>query len=177
MDKKLKHTIDYLNQKVDKKTGFSTPEDYFDKVQEDISTSLFINNLPKEKPFSTPNDYFSTIEMNIFSKLELEKNKKVKIISFRKRILQYIPATAAATILLFIGINYFNTQKITFEDITINDIESWYENGYGNTNVDELATALNTSDFEDDILSTISDESLEDYLYTIDNNILINENE
>ena len=71
---------------------------------------------------------------------------------------------AAASVLLFIGINYFSTQKTTFDDITITDIESWFENGYGETYTEELATAINTSDIEDDLFASISDESLENYL-------------
>ncbi|WP_428740589.1 hypothetical protein [Tenacibaculum sp.] len=175
MKKDLKHTIDYLNQKVDKKTGFSAPEGYFDNVQESIYSSLFVDSLPKEKPFSTPDDYFTSVEKNILSKIEQKENTKVKVIPLRNRLFQYIPAAAAASVLLFIGINYFSSQKISFDDITIADVESWYDNGYGNTNTDELATVINPADIEEDILSTISDENLEDYLNTIDNNTLLNE--
>ena len=175
MDKKQKHTIDFINQKTGKKTGFKTPDNYFNEIEETIYSSLFIENLPKEKGFKTPDNYFDKIETSVLSKLSLEKSTNTKVISLRKRVLQYIPAAAAASVLLFIGINYFNTQKITFDDITVADVESWYENGYGNTNTDELATVINPSDIEEDILSSISDENLEDYLYTIDNNTLLNE--
>ncbi|MDO6676085.1 hypothetical protein Q4517_11070 [Tenacibaculum sp. 1_MG-2023] len=175
MDKKLKHTIDYINQQVGKDNGFSTPQNYFEKVEETINTSVFIDSLPKNKPFNTPHGYFDTIEARIQSKLAIEQTKESKVISLRKRILQYVPVAAAASVLLFIGINYFNSQKITFEDITITDIESWYENGYGDIDNSELATALNTSELEEDIFASISDETLEDYLSSVDTPTLINE--
>ena len=164
MNKKLKHIIDFLNQKVGKNTGFSTPDNYFQEVEENLSSISFITSLPKEKTFTTPDNYFVSVNDSILEKLAPKKNKDVKIISLKERFLQYIPMAAAASVLLFIGINYFSTQKTTFDDITITDIESWFENGYGETYTEELATAINTSDIEDDLFASISDESLENYL-------------
>jgi len=164
MNKELKHSIDFLNQKVGKNTGFSTPENYFQEVEENLSSISFITNFPKERTFTTPDNYFVSVNDSILEKLAPKKNKDVKIISLKERFLQYIPMAAAASVLLFIGINYFSTQKTTFDDITITDIESWFENGYGETYTEELATAINTSDIEDDLFASISDESLENYL-------------
>ncbi|RKF03154.1 hypothetical protein C8N26_2144 [Tenacibaculum lutimaris] len=164
MNKELKHSIDFLNQKVGKNTGFSTPENYFQKVEENLSFINFVNSLPKEKAYITPTNYFESIDNSIFKRLASEKNKDIKIISLKERFFQYIPMAAAASVLLFIGINYLSTQKTTFDDITITDIESWFENGYGETYTEELATAINTSDIEDDLFASISDESLENYL-------------
>ena len=164
MNKKLKHTIDFLNQKTGKNTGFSAPENYFQEVEKNLSSVNFVNSLPKEKAYTTPTNYFQSLDNSIFERLTSEKNKEVKIISLKERFLQYIPIAAAASILLFIGINYFNTQKTTFDDITITDIESWYENGYGETYTEELAAAINTSDIEEDLFASISDESLENYI-------------
>ncbi|CAM1364659.1 conserved hypothetical protein [Tenacibaculum sediminilitoris] len=176
MDKKLKHTIDYINQQVGKNSGFSTPQNYFEEIEETINTSIFIENFPKKKIFNTPDGYFDTIEGQIQSKLAIEQEvTKTKVISLRKRVLQYIPTVAVASVLVFIGINYFSSQKITFEDITITDIESWYENGYGKIDNTEFAATLNTLELEEDILASISDETLEDYLSSVDTPTLINE--
>ncbi len=174
MSKELKHTLDFLNQKVGKKAGFSTPKNYFNEVEENLATSIFTNSLPKESAFTTPTNYFDTLDDALLSKLN---TKEVKVITLRKRVLQYIPIAAAASVLLFIGINYFNSQKITFEDITIADIESWYEEGYAEPDTEALTMALNTSDLEEDLFSSISSESLEDYLITIDAPLLLNETE
>ncbi|WP_440066168.1 hypothetical protein [Tenacibaculum discolor] len=175
MNEKLKHTINFINQQVGKDCGFSTPQNYFEEVEETINTSVFIDSLPKKKAFSAPDGYLDAIEAKIQSKLETEQTTETKVISLRKRILQYIPVAAAASVLLFIGINYFNTQKITIEDITITDIESWYENGYGDIDNSELAVTINTSELEEDIFASISDETLEDYLDSVDIPTLINE--
>ncbi|GFD76783.1 hypothetical protein MHM83_15640 [Tenacibaculum sp. Mcav3-52] len=175
MNKKNKHTINFSSLKAGKNCGFSIPQNYFEEIEEKINTSIFIDSLPKKKTFNTPDDYFDTIETQILSKLVTEQTTETKVISLRKRILQYIPLAAAASVLLFIGFNYFNTQKITFEDITITDIESWYENGYGDIDNNELAATLNTSELDEDILASISDETLEDYLNSVDTTTLINE--
>jgi predicted DNA-binding protein len=176
MDKELKNKIDFINQKTGKKTGFSIPENYFEEMEDNFFSSIATESLPKDDAFKTPSNYFETVENDILSKLNIETDKEVKVISLYKRVLNFIPIAAAASVLLFIGLNYFNTSKTyTFDDITEADIASWYENGYGNTNNDELAMVLDSSDFEEDILPSIEDDNLEDYLNTVDDSILLNE--
>jgi len=170
MDKELKNSIDFINQKVGKNTGFSTPSNYFKQLEESIEISLYTNDLPKNNAFKVPTDYFDTLENDILSKAKEE----TKVTSIRKKIIQFIPYTAAASVLLFVGINYFNTNKTTFEDITIADIESWYENGYGDTETEDLSIAFNDVNIEEDVLS-IDENQLEDYLNTIDSDDIINE--
>ena len=180
MNKELKNSIDFTNQQVGKKTGFDIPENYFNGIEEKVSTTISSINLPNKNAFKTPPSYFNSIEDDIFNKLNLNynnKQKEVKVISIRKRILQLVPITAAASILFFIGINYLNTStKVTFDDITLADVESWYENGYGDTNNEDLAIAFNSAITEDNYsFLSISVENLEDYLNDIDNSDFINE--
>lgn len=134
-------------------------------------------SLPKGiNTFSTPDNYFTTVEDDIFEKLNIKKTKEVKVISLRKKILQFVPLIAAASVLLFISLNYFNTSTTyDFEDITEADITFWYENGYGSTDSNELAAVIDNSEFDDAFFATIDDENIEGYLNTIDNSILINE--
>jgi len=177
MGKELKNSVDFINQQVGKKTGFDIPENYFKGIEKKVSTNLFYESLPKENTFKTPSNYFDSVEDDIFNKLKLNDKKEVKVISIRKRIIRFVPIAAAASILLFIGFNYFNTTSspITFDDITIADVESWYENGYGDTDSDELAIAFNETNLEDDSFSSITDENLEEYLNDIDSSDFINE--
>lgn len=176
MDKELKNKIEYINQKAGKKTMFSIPENYFEGIEDTILSSIVTKKLPKGNLYKTPSNYFNTVENDILTKLSIETPKEVKVISLYKRVLQFIPVIAAASVLLFIGLNYFNTSSTySFDDITQADIASWYENGYGSTNNVELATILDFSDFDEDILASINDENLEDYLNTIDNSTLLNE--
>lgn len=175
MDKDLKHSIDFINNKAGKKTGFSLPENYFEEMEKAFFSSETTVVISKENTFKTPANYFDTVEENILTKLKAAP-KEVKVISLYKRVLDFIPVAAAASVLLFIGLHYITTSnKESFNTITQADIASWYENGYGDTDTNELAIALESSDFEDNILPSMDAEHLEDYLNTIDNSTLINE--
>ncbi|PKH51331.1 hypothetical protein CXF68_11840 [Tenacibaculum sp. Bg11-29] len=177
MNKTTKNSTDYINKKMGKKTGFSTPDSYFNKVDDRILSMIKPTSLSKGiNIFSTPDNYFTTVEDDIFEKLNIKKTKNIKVISLRKRILQFVPLIAAASVLLFISLNYLNTSTTyDFEDITEADITFWYENGYGSADSNELATVIDNSDFDEAFLTTINDESIESYLNTMDNSILINE--
>ena len=106
MNKTTKNSIDYINKKTGKKTGFSTPDNYFNKVDESIISIIKPTYLPKRSnTFSTPDNYFTTVENDIFEKLNIEKTKEVKVISLRKKLLQLVPFIAAASVLLAFAIS------------------------------------------------------------------------
>lgn len=180
MDKELKHTIDFINQKTGKKTGFSVPKNYFKEIDNVLLSSITVENIPKEQGFKTPTNYFDTVENDILKQITIKTSKEIKkgkIVSLYKKIVRFIPLTAAASVLLFVSLYYLNTSKTDiFDDITTTDINLWYEDGYGVTNNEELAIILDASDFDDtDLLSSINTKSLEDYLNTIDNTMILNE--
>ena len=82
MDKELKNKIDFINQQTGKKTGFSTPENYFEEMEDNF---FYFNNnflnLPRKDVFKTPSNYFSTVENDILTKLNIKTKKEVKVIS------------------------------------------------------------------------------------------------
>ena len=173
MDNKQQHTIKYLNQTIGKKTGFSIPEDYFNDVEETILTAKSTEVLPTENAFKVPDNYFDSLENNISH--QLKSTNKKPVITLQKRLLKYMLLATAAAILLFIGINRFNVNTFSFDDVTLTDLEFLHENGYTTIYTDELAITLNSDDFYDDILPSVNDESLEDYFNTIDNTTILNE--
>ena len=81
MDKELKNKIDFINQRTGKKTGFSTPENYFEEMEDNFFTTITIENLPKEEILKTPENYFNTVEDTILTKLNIVTPKKGKVIS------------------------------------------------------------------------------------------------
>ena len=175
MDKELKNKIDFINQKTGKKTGFSIPNSYFENIENSLNSVIISNGFTKETAFKTPPNYFHNLENDVLKKLSI---KETKVNSLKQKVLQFIPFVAAASVLLFIGLNYFNTANSSFPDnINETDITLWYENGYGNTNNIELASILETSDFkEDNIITFLNDDNLEDYLNTtIDDSLLLTE--
>lgn len=184
MEQEVKHSINYISQKTGGETGFSIPENYFDTLEDVILSKTVIPQPSKEnKSFNVPEHYFSTLEDNILSKVSLNEKKatqkEAKVISFFNRLQKVIPYAAAASVLLFIG-TYFlynYNSSIVFEDITITDVETWFDTGYGTTNNTEMAMVLEASDFDDTELFsvTLNNEAIENYLNTVDTNLLLNE--
>lgn len=178
MDNTIKHSEDYIRSKVGNNSGFSVPTNYFDGIEESVLAHVSIEKVAKKPSFDVPADYFSKLENEIMSKVS-SPVKETKVISLRERFLKFVPVAAAACVLLFVGLNYFNTSttNLTIDDVSVADIENWYDNGYGTTNNTELAMVLETSDFADDDISSINIDSnqLEDYFNTTDNTSLLNE--
>ncbi|WP_339658794.1 hypothetical protein [uncultured Polaribacter sp.] len=177
MKTEIKNSVNYISKKTGKNTGFSTPTDYFNTLEDVISTKLIEENLSKENSFKVPDNYFSNLENKILENVT-PPIKETKIISLKNNILKLIPFAAAASLLLFIGLNsfVFNTdEEITIDSLSDADLDYWLDSNTLNTN--DIAFVL-----EDDILevgdfyfSTIKDETIEDYINSIDNTALINE--
>lgn len=177
MENELKNSVQYINNKVGKKTGFSAPTNYFDTLEDSILTKLVEENFSNEKAFKVPENYFDDLENNVLQRIASEE-KETKVISFKERVFKLIPIAAAASIILFIGLNafVFNTiDELTLDSLSNNDIEYWLD-----------TNALHSTDiitvYEDDILeendflfTEIKDESIEDYLNTMDESSLLNE--
>jgi hypothetical protein len=89
-----------------------------------------------------------------------------------------IPYAAAASIVLFISLNSFvftTDEELTINSLTDTEIEYWLDSNTLNTNdisivlEDEL---LKENDF---YFTTIKDETIEDYINSIDSTTLLNE--
>lgn len=175
MDKDIENSIQFLNNKTKGKHGFDLPENYLDDLEQEMTlTTLGVH---KTNPYTTPKAYFETIDDTILEKV---KNNKTKVVSIKRNVYKLLSSMAAASILLFVAITYFNNNDeiINFDTITTADMESWYENGYIDAGND-LDLAINFDDlkFDEETLTTINtdNEQLEDYLHTIDGEILFNE--
>ncbi|MEO9571622.1 MAG: hypothetical protein ABJH82_08295 [Polaribacter sp.] len=177
MEQKIKNSEAYLNSVLGKESGFSIPENYFNSIEKNIELKLSEDKLTKETGFNIPDSYFSNLEDSILAKVSLTE-KETKVISFKERVLKLIPIAAAASVVLFIGLNSFifnNTEELTLDSLSDNDIEYWLDSKTLNTI--DIAIVLN-----DDLLAendfyftTIEDENIEDYMNSIDNTSILNE--
>ena len=174
MENEIKHSINFINKTVNKNTSFSTPDNYFDELDKEIYHKIINEKLPKNTGFNIPDAYFDSMEDSILTKA-IPKEKETKVISFKKRILKTIPLVAAACVILFLGLNLFNfnsNKEINLDAISNIDIEYWLElNSLNNNNItlileDEI---LRENDFS---MINIKDKDLEDYMISIDNNLL-----
>ena len=147
-----------------KETGFKTPNNYFDAVEDNIMNVIQQENsvdASKETGFRTPEKYFDALEDVIFNKIAKENSPKV-ITLFSKRNLIYASSIAAAILLIF-NLSIFDKEdpwnsleNLTLENYIINEGIDTYE----------LAALLSEDDLleEDFIEQNITDETLENYL-------------
>lgn len=177
MGTKNKNSLDYIKSITQNKNGFSTPENYFDSVEDTVFSKIKEQSFSKENAFTAPKDYFENFEDSLFEKINFPK-KEVKVISLRARLLKVIPAAAAASVLLFIGLNYFSfSDTASFESISSEELENWLDESY----INNASSTVNfvDADFKDsnvlEEVSSIKDEDILEYLNTIDSATLLTE--
>ncbi len=142
-----------------KNAGFTVPNGYFEYVESTVLSKV-IHDIPK--------DYFKTLDSKILTKLNIENKPEVKVINLKKLLLKRIlPFAAAASVVLFIGLNFINKPNaVTFESLDDTNIDNYlalepdYANGY---NLGEL---LNDDDFTtlSNNITPMEDSKLESYL-------------
>jgi len=169
MDNELKNSEDFIRKKA-LNNGFSTPQNYFDSIEDAFSTRLREEMLPKKQGFKTPDTYFDTLEDAILAKVE--KPKTVKVISFRRRFIKMIPVAAAAAIALLVVFN----MPSDIEDPTPDEIANWFENDIYRISSDDISLAFEDIDLDEDPSDTSIDvDAIETYLENIDTSSLLNE--
>ena len=64
-----------------KTTGFKTPDNYFDTIEDNVMDNIKLNNILNSKSTgqTTPEGYFDTIEDSVFQKINSSK-KEIKVI-------------------------------------------------------------------------------------------------
>lgn len=150
-----------------KTTGFKTPKDYFNTLEDDILTNIKTDAALKgvEHPgFKTPIGYLDSIEDSVFNKLP--KKKSTKVVSLiNKQHLIYISGIAAAILIMF-GI--FKTFKGLYDmEMDYEFVESYLLSQ--NISSSEIASFLT----EEELLSinleimdeAFNGEGMEDYLF------------
>ena len=155
-------------------TGFSAPKGYFDTIEDVFSMKLQEENFPKGNAYRVPEGYFNRLEDTILSKVDLPK--KGKVISLRKRLIQWVPTAAAASILFFIGINYIakNADEYIFTD---DELTVWFESNVTSITNDDLSVAFGDIEFNQSSLleDTFESDDIEEYLTTEDTSLLFEE--
>ncbi|MCL7765225.1 hypothetical protein MPF19_17525 [Polaribacter sp. Z014] len=177
MENNIKNSEEYLNSILGKETGFSLPKNYFSTTEVSVEAKLAEENFTKENGFTTPDSYFKDLESEILSKVSSTK-KVTKVISFKERVLKMIPIAAAASVILFIGLNSFvfnKNEELTIDSLSDDDIEFWLDSNTLNTN--DIANVLENDVLEENdfYFSLLEDENIEDYINTTDNTSFLNE--
>ena len=180
MNNKAPNNDAYLKSVLHKNTGFTTPENYFSEVEEKISSFIFEEQLPEKTGFCVPEKYFKNLDTLILEKINKSTKKESKTITLKNRFLKFIPVAAAASVALFLGINYFNSSSefLNFDTIGQSDIEYWLDVNEIEFTTDEYVEIL-TSDImieEDLVFTDLKKEAIEDYIINTENTYILNEN-
>ena len=178
MEQKIENSEAFLKTVLHKSTGFSAPKNYFSSAEDHFSSFLIEKELSKENGFTIPENYFEEIESSLIEKIIFKK--EVKVISFKNKLIKYIPITAAASIALFLSVNYlnsFDTKEINFNALGNTDIENWIvENSNELSNKDFRALLHSGISHENDLaLIDLQNKDIEEYMINSEENSLLNE--
>lgn len=145
-----------------KQSGFKTPEDYFSNLEDTMMSQIYLDEKVDKTVFKTPDNYFEALEERITSQV-LDKPETKVVSLFTKR--HIIAATSvAAAIVLFFNLNLF-TKDFSFSTIETDVLEKYVSNQEFDTSNFEAAL-IEDIDISSFILEeSISDASLENYLY------------
>ena len=167
MKRVINHSKD-LKLTKDIKTGFTIPENYFMGIEDELFSRLIVEKLPKHDGFKTPKGYFENFENVI---IERTRNKKEKLIHFKRKKIKFISVAASIVLLLFFGSNFiYNTNT----ELSSEEIISWLDMNANSLSNDEIAfalTELNVNDINpyltiknEDIIESLLDSNEVDYL-------------
>lgn len=147
-----------------KQSGFKTPDNYFNTIEDQIIFQISLEKIDKNSGFKVPDNYFDTIEDNILS-----KTKETKIFKlFNKKTIVTV-ASIAAMFVLFFNLNPFKTQ-VTFDNLDTDTVEAYILNEVELNDISNLIETdqLSQTDFIDyngiSIDNYLDDIDLEDFL-------------
>lgn len=143
------------------KTGFKTPDNYFDVFENNILEQL---KFEKKTGFTVPENYFDTLESDVLKRIEPSKTKVISFIS--KKQLAYISTIAATLVFCFFVLKPSDMQNITFDDIEYSAYEDYFSIEDINITSDELAEMfdINSNDLDEISFSKIEDDNILNYL-------------
>jgi hypothetical protein len=180
MEKEVNKNIKELKKLGFTSPGFKVPENYFEefsdglfsKMKEEEEEEEKEGSIPKTTGFKTPERYFDHLEDSILSTIK----NTARIRKSKTRILYTISSVAAA-LLLYIGTAKYNQSNIvTFESITITDVQAYIEAGNMSLDTYALASLDQDIDMNDLLDDSISDEEINDYLNTIEPEFILIDN-
>jgi hypothetical protein len=153
-------------KKKDETKGFKVPKDYFETLDSKLTHRVSEEH---RHGFKTPEDYFDNFEVEV----PLEESKKRIFKLDRPTIGKVVWMAAAASILLFFGLNNLNQDQpgLEWEDLDNAEISFWIENDLSELNAYDIAEAypdveLDETPFSNDELNAyLNDIELDQILY------------
>ena len=151
-------------------SGLNTPTDYFEGLEAVILNKAKLNDKVSDTGFKVPQDYFETIEDSIIK--NTKQTPKV-ITLFSKKTLLYVSSIAAVVVLFFSLSTIVNGEDtFTLADVDTEQIDHYVLNETQATDIAALftETELENTSFID---YNLSDDTLDSYLEDLDETELI----
>jgi len=149
------------------KTGFRTPDNYFESFEEELLNKLSIkteSTLVNETGFTVTDDYFDTFEKELLEKIKKSETKVISL--FNKKRVYYVASIAAILIFSIFIIKPSYSDPITFDNLEYASIEEYLNTEYLDITAVELADLyeVETSDLDNISFLTIDDKHILEYL-------------
>ena len=149
------------------KTGFKTPDNYFDSFEEKLLNKLSIETevlIDNKTGYKIPKDYFDAFEKELLSKVEKPEPKVIPLFNTRK--LYYVASVAAILIFSLFIINPTYSDPITFDDLEYASIEEYINTENIDISAVELADlyGVETNDLDHISFLNIEDDNILEYL-------------
>jgi len=149
------------------KTGFTTPDNYFDSFEENLLGKLSIETdtrVDNNTGFSVPEGYLESFEKELLSKVVKPAPKVISL--FNKRKFYYVASVAAILIFSLFIINPTYSDPITFGDIEYASIEDYINTENLDISAVELADLyeVDSNDLDNISFLNIEDDTILDYL-------------
>ncbi|WP_438712499.1 hypothetical protein ACSTS3_09250 [Aquimarina muelleri] len=128
--------------------GFKVPEEYFENLESRLSKKTpfktekkLLSKTKYSSGFKIPDEYFVGFENKILRKVKETKSKR-KVISLitRKNILYF--SSIAAMIAIIISLSISKESELSFNDITVADIYTYFNEENIELSTIEIATLL-----------------------------------
>ena len=147
-----------------KSTGFKTPEDYFESLEDAVFSKMKEQKIHSNVGFSgfkVPSGYFEDFDSKVLSLVAEDKSKVISLFDWKK--IAYISGIAASLILVF-NLLFTNSDQLTFDDLETASIENYLINE--DLNSYEIAPYLGTADLNADnfVENKLNASDIEDYL-------------
>jgi hypothetical protein len=149
------------------KTGFKTPANYFDSIEEKLLNQLSIKTdvqVENKTGFKVPEGYFDSFEKELMNKIKKPEPKVISI--FNKKNFYYVASVAAILIFSLFIINPTYSDPITFDDLEYASIEEYINTENLEITAIELADlyGVQTNDLDNISFLNIEDENILEYL-------------
>jgi hypothetical protein len=146
-------------------SGFKVPNGYFETFTDRLLETLGneVTQLPGDDGFTVPKGYFADFNGRLRPQLETPGGKVRKLYPYRN---YFVAASVAAVVLLLLAMPWNSREQISFDDLSGNDIEAYFQGGEIDLTNDEIAQLLPVGDLElnDMMESRLNDEHIMEYL-------------